>query len=442
MTVNNNILAMLPLVPSAVMLYFVPIAHDEKNLVVKYWIYASLLLSILGYFLVSSLVKVVAEYNIKARLSGKDLGKKGTDRESVDVPEALGIVPGLVFLICTITSQLLFANSDSEKVIFNSALFSICFMIFLGFTDDVLDLKWRYKLILPTLASLPLLSSYGGSTAMFLPHGFLRTFLWNSESDSLTVFGSIVNLVATVDKEAKGGLVELGWLFLVYMGLLAVFCTNSINIYAGINGLEAGQAYIIAASILFFKLYELAFYGDALHINEVYSCTNRQIFAILIVLPFIGTTMGLLKHNWYPAKVFVGDTYCYFAGMTFAVLGIHGHFSKTILLLLLPQVYNFIVSMPQVFKFVECPRHRLPRFDPVTNTMHCSTFGCKKEQYRWIKLEKDAEECPNFTIICTILRIFGPMSEKKLTIFLLCIQSITSILAFTLRYVVYEIPVP
>lgn len=25
------------------------------------------------------------------------------------------------------------------------------------------------------------------------------------------------------------------------MGLLAVFCTNAINIYAGINGLEAGQ---------------------------------------------------------------------------------------------------------------------------------------------------------------------------------------------------------
>jgi UDP-N-acetylglucosamine--dolichyl-phosphate N-acetylglucosaminephosphotransferase len=25
------------------------------------------------------------------------------------------------------------------------------------------------------------------------------------------------------------------------MGALAVFCTNAINIYAGINGLEAGQ---------------------------------------------------------------------------------------------------------------------------------------------------------------------------------------------------------
>ena len=33
------------------------------------------------------------------------------------------------------------------------------------------------------------------------------------------------------------------------MGNLAVFCTNAINIYAGINGLECGQSLIIALSI-------------------------------------------------------------------------------------------------------------------------------------------------------------------------------------------------
>ena len=33
-------------------------------------------------------------------------------------------------------------------------------MIFLGFADDVLDLKWRHKLLLPTIASLPLLMVY------------------------------------------------------------------------------------------------------------------------------------------------------------------------------------------------------------------------------------------------------------------------------------------
>ncbi|CAM9948123.1 unnamed protein product, partial [Discosporangium mesarthrocarpum] len=50
-----------------------------------------------------------------------------------------------------------------------SALLSICFMIFLGFTYDVLELPWRYKLLLPTVATLPLLCAYDGSTSIVLP---------------------------------------------------------------------------------------------------------------------------------------------------------------------------------------------------------------------------------------------------------------------------------
>ena len=47
-----------------------------------------------------------------------------------------------------------------QYVQFLAALLSICCMIFLGFADDVLDLKWRHKLLLPTIASLPLLMVY------------------------------------------------------------------------------------------------------------------------------------------------------------------------------------------------------------------------------------------------------------------------------------------
>lgn len=52
-------------------------------------------------------------------------------------------------------------------------------MIFLGFADDVIDLRWRHKLFLPTIASLPLLMVYfvsGGSTTIIVPIPF-RTLL-------------------------------------------------------------------------------------------------------------------------------------------------------------------------------------------------------------------------------------------------------------------------
>ena len=41
------------------------------------------------------------------------------------------------------------------------------------------------------------------------------------------------------------------------MGMLAVFCTNAINIVAGINGIEAGQSLVIALSVIIFNILEL-----------------------------------------------------------------------------------------------------------------------------------------------------------------------------------------
>jgi UDP-N-acetylglucosamine--dolichyl-phosphate N-acetylglucosaminephosphotransferase len=96
---------------------------------------------------------------------------------------------------------------------------------------------------------------------------------------------------------------------MLYMGLLAVFCTNAINIYAGINGLEAGQSFVIACAILTLNLLELSSGGPT---------SGNHAFSAMLLLPFIGVTIGLLRYNWYPARVFVGDTYCYFAGVTFA----------------------------------------------------------------------------------------------------------------------------
>jgi UDP-N-acetylglucosamine--dolichyl-phosphate N-acetylglucosaminephosphotransferase len=415
----DYLLALIPLVPCSIAAYAVT---DETT---RNAIITSTIISAGAFYLTNSLIPVVSEYTLKRGLSGKDMGKKGTLSESKDVPEALGIVSGTTFLVAAILSQLLFAKSFQQLMVYNSGLFSICFMIFLGFTDDTLDLKWRYKLILPTIASLPLLSAYSGNTAVFIPTPFRFLLM---QDGKMTLLGDLIDIFAVVDTEAHGAIIELGYLFLVFMGLLAVFCTNAINIYAGINGLECGQSYVIACSILFFKLYEIAqgIHGD------------NQMFSVLMILPFIGTSLALLRYNWYPASVFVGDTYCYFAGMTFAVIGIHGHFSKTLLLLFLPQIFNFLYSIPQLFKIIPCPRHRLPRIDPTRGLLHCSTFPCLKEQYRWFKKRPSDTECPNYTLICLALRVFGPMRERSLTITLLVLQFLSTVLAFYIRYYLLE----
>lgn len=318
------------------------------------------------------------------------------------------------------------SNHPTKLLDLNSALLSVCFMLFLGFTDDVLEWPWRYKLFLPSVASLPLLCCYNGSTSIVVP---IPIRSWIVDEYELTLFGKLVSYIIEIDLSANGTLVDLGVFYLVYMGLLAVFCTNAINIYAGINGLEAGQAYVIGCAVLLHNLLEI----KAQSLSQ-----ENHLFSAMIMFSFVGVTMALLRHNWYPASVFVGDTFCYFAGMTFAVVGILGHFSKTLLLFFLPQVINFLWSLPQLLKIVECPRHRLPRYDHITGLMQPSTFACKAEEHLWLKklnrLDPKSEDIPNMTLINICLSIFGPMHEKNLCTLLLFLQMASCGFGLFIRY--------
>ncbi len=298
-------------------------------------------------------------------------------------------------------------------------------MLFLGFTDDVLDWPWRYKLFLPTVASLPLLCCYEGSTSIIVPIQ-LRSLLM--KDGLLTSLSKVLCYFVVVDANADGAIINLGLWYLLYMGMLAVFCTNAINIYAGINGLEAGQSYVIGCAVLLHNLIEIQ--------NESSLSRENHLFSAMIMLSFVGVTLALVKHNWYPASVFVGDTFCYFAGMTFAVVGILGHFSKTLLLFFMPQVLNFVWSVPQLFKVVPCPRHRLPKFNPETGLMEPSTFRCKSFEYKWLKGWKNPNgtEVANMTVINLVLQVFGPMSERNLCIVLLFGQIASCTLGLYFRY--------
>ncbi|EFJ27801.1 hypothetical protein SELMODRAFT_411713 [Selaginella moellendorffii] len=55
----------------------------------------------------------------------------------------------------------------------------------------------------------------------------------------------------------------LGVLYKVYMGLLAVFCTNAVNILAGVNGLDVGQTLVISSAILIHNMMQIVSSSDA-----------------------------------------------------------------------------------------------------------------------------------------------------------------------------------
>ncbi|KAE8592357.1 hypothetical protein XENTR_v10018737 [Xenopus tropicalis] len=382
--------------------------------------------SVLGGLATATLIPAFKEHFIAARLYGTDMNKMTKE----PVPESQGVISGAVFLLilfffipvpflsCFVEEQCK-EFPHHEFVALIGSLLAICCMIFLGFADDVLNLRWRHKLLLPTAASLPLLMVY------------------------FTTFGNTTIVVPKPFRPLLGLHVDLGILYYVYMGMLAVFCTNAINILAGINGLEAGQSLVIAGSIILFNIAELN--GD-FH--------DDHLFSLYFLIPFFFTTLGLLYHNWYPSRVFVGDTFCYFAGMTFAVVGIVGHFSKTMLLFFIPQVLNFLYSLPQLLHIIPCPRHRLPRLDPTNGKLGMSYSKFKSKELSklgdliikvgevlYVLDVKRAQgedgqyvEVNNMTLINFVLKLTGPMHERNLTVLLLFIQVLGSCAAFLVRY--------
>lgn len=316
-------------------------------------------------------------------------------------------------------------HREEKREEYYTAMLSITFMTLLGFMDDALDLPWRVKILLPIFGIGPLLCSYSGSTAMILP-SFLRPLLMDSNA-RVTPLGALLSF-AGVGLEETGAVLDLGYWFYLAIGLLAVFCTNAINIYAGVNGIEAGQSFCIGAIVLFFNLLQI-FRGEAL--------ADAALSASL-VLPFLGVTLGLLRHNWYPSGVFVGDTFCYFAGMTIAVCAIQGHYVKTLLLFLAPQLLNFALSLPQLLKLVPCPRHRLPRVDEATQLLHPSTFTLKERHMPLLRAAAGVgltdTEVPNLTLLCAALRALGPTRERTLVVLLLALQLLVGAMAIWLRY--------
>ena len=79
-----------------------------------------------------------------------------------------------------------------------------------------------------------------------------------------------------------------GPLYYVYMTMLTVFCTNSINILAGINGVEVGQSIVIAASMTLYVTIEFA---------KGICCPEQYLLSLCILLPFLGVASALYRHN-------------------------------------------------------------------------------------------------------------------------------------------------
>lgn len=356
--------------------------------------------SVVCYFLVSHFIGTMSSYFQKGGLHGKDINKRGTPAGEIPIPESLGLVSAVVYIVVLCLLHIP-GDRDGESDVYTIAMACVTFMTLLGFTDDVIDLKWRHKIVLPLFASLPLLVNYRGHTTVNVPR-FVHPFL--------TKLVSMLGVSQEAVVGSAGKLVDLGFGYYIYMAMLSTFCANSINIHAGINGLEAGQVAVISAFAALHNAFNL---NPSLPKDNIDILRKHHSSSLDMMLPLLAVTLGLLYHNWYPSRVFVGDTFCNFSGMAIAMASILGHYSLTLLLLFLPQLINFIYSLPQLFGIIACPRHRLPTFD--------------RESGKLVAVKS------HMNLVNLTLWICGPMTESTLCIVLLIFQTVCCSMGLMLR---------
>ena len=186
---------------------------------------------------------------------------------------------------------------DRDQLIWTTLAGSLCFF-FIGLADDLFALSPWPRLAGQITVAMVVWSQGVRIGAIDLP--------WLSGSASVIVLPELFSLAATVI-----------WL---------VGITNAINWLDGLDGLAAGVAGIAAVGLL------------------SVSFSLNQAAAGLLAAALAGCCFGFLRHNFNPARIFMGDGGSYFLGFTLAAVSIVGPAKGlTTVSLLLPLL---ILSLP------------------------------------------------------------------------------------------------
>ena len=128
---------------------------------------------------------------------------------------------------------------------------------------------------------------------------------------------------------------------------------NAVNLIDGLDGLAAGISVIAAAT--------MAIAG--------YASGQTEMASMAMIL--IGATLGFLRYNFHPAKIFMGDTGSMFLGYNlavFAVLGVAKSF--TMLSLVTPILVLAIPILDTLFAIIRRKMNHKPIFKPDKHHLH------------------------------------------------------------------------
>jgi UDP-N-acetylmuramyl pentapeptide phosphotransferase/UDP-N-acetylglucosamine-1-phosphate transferase len=261
---------------------------------------AALLTFAVAMLLTALIVPVVRRYGLRWGLIDAPDPRKQHTRPMVRLG-GVGIVLG--FSLALTLTWLLggFAELEASKdqLIWTTLAGCLCFFV-IGLADDLFALPPLPRLVLQLGVSLVAWSEGVRIGTIELP------FAWGPQAATLLALPDWLSLLATVI-----------WL---------VGITNAINWLDGLDGLAAGVSGIAAVGLL------------------SVSFSLHQPAAGLLAAALAGSCLGFLRHNFNPARIFMGDGGSYFLGFALAAISIVGPAKGlTSVSLLLPLL---ILSLP------------------------------------------------------------------------------------------------
>jgi len=233
-----------------------------------------------------------------AKLVGKDMNKPNYPL----IPRSGGLVVAIVIcfslLIYIFLKTFSMLGNPSSNIIEAFAISSTILLAgFIGFIDDILGwkqgLSQLQKVLLTIPIALPLTVLNVGQTVIMLP------FLGN---------------------------MDLGVLYpLLVVPLGVIGATNGYNLLAGYNGLETSMGLVIFATFGFTSL------------------LVGRMWIALIAFIVLACLLAFLVYNWYPAKVFPGNSFSYAIGAMVATLAILGNMERIAVWLFIPYYLEILL---------------------------------------------------------------------------------------------------
>ena len=262
-----------------------------------FYVALSILLFLCVYYFTKLYIKLVPIHKIQANPNDRTIHKKS-------IPTGGGIGFALFHLVFLFISMNGIVENDVKTLIYYMTIGGSA-ILFLGFIDDKYSIKAIYKFIAQILIAY-----------FMVEFGFKISVITNIFGDPFYLHNWSIPITIV-------------WY---------VFLMNAINLIDGLDGLAAGIA-IISSLVLM-----------------VYSFFNRNFF-VFINCNFLALGLiAFLRFNYFPAKVFMGDTGSLFIGFMLASLSIAGNEVSfkglTTFTLLIPVTVMFLPIADTVFTFV------------------------------------------------------------------------------------------